>query len=335
MVLTVLSLGFFAISASAQSSTLEGSWNYDESECWTINMADGSELSAQPEYGVYLYPVENTVITVSGTIMDNNDLQNSQLINCGALYGVVEVSEVISQTELLDIPPETSNGEQENSFNFMSIIFISLSICIAVVALISTDEKSHYNALKATSLGGGKKNRNSEAIFLQGKIVGFLSSNQGLHFSAIAKEFSLGNNQAAYHLSALEKSQHIWSKRDGRKLRFYTSIIQVNDQKGLPTPKDLPRFESVPGRIMADIESVEKDLQKGAKQLEMAQRIGVSQQLISHHLGTLERLQWVQRSGRGKRIIIHLTAAGHETLRTIKHYSSSQATLDETLYGQN
>ena len=335
MVLTALSLGFFAISASGQASNLEGSWNYDERECWTINTTDGSELSPQPEYGVYLYPVENAVITVSGTILNNTGQQNSQLNNCGVLYGVVEVSEVISQTELLTIPQETSNGEGGNSFNFISVIFISLGICLAVIALIGTDEKSYYNTLKITSLGEEKKNRTSEAIFLQGKIVGFLSSNEGLHFSAIAKEFSLGNNQAAYHLSVLEKSQHIWSKRDGRKLRFYTSIIQPAEQKGLPTPTDLPGFESVPGRIMADIESIERDLQKGAKQLDMAQRIGVSQQLISHHLGALERLQWVQRSGRGKRIIIHLTTAGHDTLRRIKHYSSSQAALDETLYGHN
>ena len=87
MVLTALSLGFFAISASGQASNLEGSWNYDERECWTINTTDGSELSPQPEYGVYLYPVENAVITVSGTILNNTGQQNSQLNNCGVLYG--------------------------------------------------------------------------------------------------------------------------------------------------------------------------------------------------------------------------------------------------------
>ena len=193
-------------------------------------------------------------------------------------------------------------------------------MAVGVLALVlATDEKTQYSLYKSTNIGQGKMNKRSkDAIFLQGRILGFLSSNEGLHFSAIAEAFSLGNHQTAYHLSILEKSQHLWSRRDGRKLRFFTSAIRSNSPEGLPQPVDLPSAESIPARIMADIEAFERGNIKGIRQADIAARIGVTQQLVSHHIRSLERLEWLMRRGKGRIKTMHLTVSGMEILERIR-----------------
>jgi predicted transcriptional regulator len=192
-----------------------------------------------------------------------------------------------------------------------------LLLVFSVLGVVVTDESTQYATLRAAG-AITRKSRSEEAIFLRGRITGFLASNEGLHFSAIADAFDMGNNQAAHHLSILEKEQYIWSKRDGRKLRFYTTAINSHSRDGLPRPADLPSAESVPARILSDIEAQEQGFLVGASQRQIAGRVGASQQLISHHLKSLERLGWVIRTGRGRRKSLRLTLAGAAALDRIR-----------------
>jgi DNA-binding MarR family transcriptional regulator len=69
---------------------------------------------------------------------------------------------------------------------------------------------------------------------------------------------------------------------------------------------------------MADIESIERGNLIGVRQTDIAARIGVTQQLVSHHIRSLERLDWLMRKGRGRKVTMHLTIAGLDVLGRIR-----------------
>ncbi len=331
----------FAPLASSQPSTFEGAWVSNGEGCWEISLTNSntSILRPIPESGVYLYPVDQQIITFEGYLSSDIDEgagtsgvsyqfhinQNIEQVNASCSTDIIIISSVINQSEpekniSSDLGDEIGQEGINGAISLFSAFLYAMVLTVAILVLVlATDEKTQYSLYKSTNIGQGKMNKRSQdAVFLQGRILGFLSSNEGLHFSAIAEAFSLGNHQTAYHLSILEKSQHLWSKRDGRKLRFFTSAIRSNSSDGLPQPVDLPSVESIPARIMADIESIERGNLRGVRQTDIAARIGVTQQLVSHHIRSLERLDWLMRKGRGRKVTMHLTIAGLDVLGRIR-----------------
>ena len=73
--------------------------------------------------------------------------------------------------------------------------------------------------------------------YQRGRIVGYLASNQGCHLAALVRGLGLGNHQAAHHLRMLADRGLIWHRRDGRRLRFYTSDVpRDSPASDLPLP---------------------------------------------------------------------------------------------------
>ena len=294
--LILLALAFFLPSASAQ--TYQGEWTVDDDRCWRIDV-DGVSHSVTPVPGQILYPVEAANVTVEAVSIEESN-------RCGS--NSLLITESHTQTQSVPGEPLPKAAEQATSWSIPLIA--GLFVVVALLAILVTDEGVQYRALSSVSK---RKSRTEEATFLRGRIVGFLSANQGLHFSAIADAMDMGNHQAAHHLSILEKDGHLWKRRDGRRLRFYTiEVSQLN--KRLPVPLEPPVPDSLPARLLEDIEALEHGVIEGAGQRAIAKRLETSQQLVSHHLRMMEKQGWIIRHGRGRRKVIGLTEHGIEAL---------------------
>ncbi len=296
--------------AAAQQQEFSGEWQQSESGCWTIVLADNRQLTPQPVAGVDLFP---ELPRVGASHFFTGEISPEIPAQCAG------TTVVISESRTEYIPPPAPKDPSSGGVISAVSAFIPLiglfSLILVTLLVVANDESVQFAALKRAS---GRGARTAEAIFLRGRILGFLSANEGLHFSGISEAFSMGNHQTAHHLSQLEDEGHIWSRRDGRKLRFYTSVIDARTGS-LPTPIDLPSLESIPARIMVDLQSVETGHFVGTKQSQIAGRIGASQQLVSHHLKGLQKCGWVMTQGRGRKKKLRLTFSGIEALDRIHH----------------
>ena len=143
--------------------------------------------------------------------------------------------------------------------------------------------------------------------YQRGRIMGYLTANPGCHFRAVLGALEMSNGQLAHHIKVLEDEERIWRRKDGRLVRFYsTSISAETEEQELPVPLLTPDPHSLQGRLLG---LLDRDGQMGRNpsQRELAARLKVSQQLISHHLRTLERYGLVDRRKEGVRFRYHLT----------------------------
>jgi predicted transcriptional regulator len=138
------------------------------------------------------------------------------------------------------------------------------------------------------------------------RIAAFISEHEGAHLGGIVRKLDLGNHQATLHLSVLEAEGEIWSRRDGRLLRFYSKdISKLTPIAELPTPPLVHAPDSIQIRLLDRLARVPSaDRESGPlSQGELAREIGCSQQLISYHLKQLagEGLVRSERVGVRKR----------------------------------
>jgi len=149
----------------------------------------------------------------------------------------------------------------------------------------------------------GRTKETSDGKFQRGRIMGYLEANPGCHFRAVMSALDLSNGQAAHHLRVMEQEQQIWRKKDGRLVRLYPLNGQMHPDTpddDLPVPPLSPDPSSLQGRILSllDDDGLMGDF---PTQADLARRLERSQQLVSHHLRTLERYGLVEKRKMGVR----------------------------------
>ena len=143
--------------------------------------------------------------------------------------------------------------------------------------------------------------------YQRGRIMGYLTANPGVHFRALLGALGMSNGQLTHHLKHLEVEERIWRRKDGRLVRFYPASIQSTlDDQELPVPLLTPDPNSLQGKILRLLDATENDI-VNLSQKELAVRLEASQQLISHHLRTLEKFGLVEREKVGMRYRYQLT----------------------------
>ena len=117
----------------------------------------------------------------------------------------------------------------------------------------------------------------------------------------------MSNGQLAHHLKVLEDQELLWRRRDGRMMRYYPSTVdQLLDGENLPVPLLTPDPNSLQGRILNLLDATGNDI-VNLSQKELSDRLESSQQLISHHLKTLEGYGLIERDKVGLRYRYRLT----------------------------
>ena len=199
--------------------------------------------------------------------------------------------------------PTTTVVESTAAVTAVSVV-VTASVLSMFVVVAATNEGLR---LPATAAGLwflgliGKTHETADGRYQRGRLMGYLTANPGCHFRALMSALDMSNGQITHHLRILEAEEHVWRKGDGRLVRFYplTNKLHPNtSDEDLPVPPLSPDPNSLQGKILNLLDQ-DGDLGQFPTQAELAKRLEKSQQLISHHLRTLQKYGLVERRKMG------------------------------------
>ena len=172
----------------------------------------------------------------------------------------------------------------------------------------------------------GKTSETSDGRFQRGRLLGYLTANPGCHFRALLSALEMSNGQLSHHLRVLEQEESIWRRKDGRLVRYYpltNTLHPLLEDEALPVPILAPDPLSLQGKILV---LLDHDSQMGdfPTQAELAKRLDKSQQLISHHLRTLEKYGLIEGRRMGMRNRYKLTKEAMFLLETSEAYLQNE-----------
>ncbi|MED5497255.1 MAG: winged helix-turn-helix transcriptional regulator, partial [Candidatus Thermoplasmatota archaeon] len=175
----------------------------------------------------------------------------------------------------------------------------------------------------------GKTSETSDGRFQRGRLLGYLTANPGCHFRALLSALDMSNGQLSHHLRVLEQEESIWRRKDGRLVRYYpltNTLHPLLEDDALPVPILAPDPLSLQGKILV---LLDHDSQMGdfPTQAELAKRLDKSQQLISHHLRTLEKYGLIEGRRMGMRNRYKLTKEAMFLLETSDAYLQNEMNL--------
>ena len=169
----------------------------------------------------------------------------------------------------------------------------------------------------------GKTHETTDGRYQRGRLMGYLTANPGCHFRALMSALDMSNGQITHHLRILESEENVWRKNDGRLVRYYPLTNQLNpstDPDNLPVPPLSPDPNSLQGKILNLLDQ-DGDLGQFPTQAELAKRLEKSQQLISHHLRTLQKYGLVERRKMGVKNRYKLTREAVFLLETSEDFA--------------
>ena len=292
--------------SSSQYFEISGVWSiidYQEGECWMLSapnsahMIDTSKLTGawRPNNGW------------EGTYKANFDENTNG--NCG-IFGIPIVVIEDIYHELEPASQIVDSDDIEDKSREVDIVAVTLtgtasaSIIVTLILLISNTESIR---IPATSAGlwmlalVGKTHETSDGRFQRGRLIGYLTANPGCHFRALMAALNMSNGQITHHLRLLENQELIWRINDGRFVRYYplnNSLYPGMNPDDLPVPPLSPDPKSLQGKILTLLDD-EHQVGEFPTQSELAKKLEKSQQLISHHLRTLQKYGLVEKRKMG------------------------------------
>ncbi len=108
------------------------------------------------------------------------------------------------------------------------------------------------------------------------KIHALVTANPGLHYSAIKRELGLANGALTHHLRMLEQHGVLVMQSRAHRAHFYPRGPRLPDE-----PDPVSDFAA---RVMTQLRR-----SPGLTQVELADRLGASKQLVNYHVKRLER----------------------------------------------
>jgi len=128
--------------------------------------------------------------------------------------------------------------------------------------------------------------------FVRGQIFGYIKTNPGVHYNQIRRGMGVKNGTLSYHLSVLEKTELIKSRREGLKYRaFYPT--------GMKFPKN-ERFRLT--ELQIEILNLIKK-RHGINQKEIAEELGKKPQTINYNIKILKQAELIDLVKKGRKTI--------------------------------
>ena len=225
----------------------------------------------------------------------------------------VEVVDVVMERSTLEessestpvvVAEDEAASEATSPVVTVATVVVTTSILSLLAVMVATNEGLR---LPATMAGLwfigllGKTHETTDGRYQRGRLMGYLTANPGCHFRALMSALDMSNGQITHHLRILEAEEHVWRKNDGRLVRYYPLTNQLNPNTSaddLPVPPLSPDPNSLQGKILNLLDQ-DGDMGQFPTQAELAKRLEKSQQLISHHLRTLQKYGLVERRKMG------------------------------------
>ncbi|HLF05635.1 MAG TPA: carboxypeptidase regulatory-like domain-containing protein [Thermoplasmata archaeon] len=113
--------------------------------------------------------------------------------------------------------------------------------------------------------------------FVRGRIFGLIQATPGLSYSDLRRLTGVGNGTLGYHLWCLEKTEYVFSRREGKLKAYYP--------KGFNAP-DRGRMLSDPQQRIMEVVKLEP----GVSQSDVARALGTTRQHVNFNVKHMERL---------------------------------------------
>lgn len=296
-----------------QSILVQGYWSATSGEygkCWLLNTQDDQIITLSGSPGLLNWMPE-TGVNGQYSAYESEPSPACDLFAAPS----ITITEVISEDNPeLEISPEPENVvdtmdvKSEDELDPMiinaGIVVASGGILSLLFALITTNETLR---IPATTIGLwflgliGRTSETSDGRYQRGRLMGYLTANPGCHFRALMAALDMSNGQITHHLKILQDEDRIWRRPDGRLVRFYPYTTDLHPEisdDDLPLPPLSPDPNSLQGKILRLLDD-DGQMNKSPTQAELAQRLERSQQLVSHHLRTLQKFGLVERLKKG------------------------------------
>ena len=316
----------------SETFELTGTWSgilTEQGTCWVLTANDEQYLLAharglgswQPTsevQGIYLVLTEPS----SPSCADFN----------APSVGIVEVvMEQTPQSNAEEASQETKPIVPASTTTPTPVVTaLSVVATTSILSLVFIVAASNESLRIPSTLAGlwflgllGKTHETTDGRYQRGRLMGYLTANPGCHFRALMAALDMSNGQITHHLRILEAEENVWRKKDGRLVRFYPFTNQLHPNMiddDLPVPPLSPDPNSLQGKILS---LLDEDGQLGGfpTQAELAKRLEKSQQLISHHLRTLQKYGLVERRKMGVKNRYKLTREAIFLLETNTDFS--------------
>ena len=302
------------------SRVITGTWSSTNTEfgtCWLLNTPGEGIITLSGAPGLLNWLPESGA---TGQYLIHDSDVAPQCSDFAATAFVVEEvysQQVIAtneetQEETPATPVEVQDAELSPVVITVTTVVVSGGFLSLLVGLIATNESWR---IPTTSAGLwllgliGRTSETSDGRYQRGRLMGYLTANPGCHFRALMAALEMSNGQITHHLKVLENEEMIWRRPDGRLVRFYPFTTNLHPgliEEDLPLPPLSPDPNSLQGKILRLLDD-DGVMKKYPTQSELAHRLDRSQQLVSHHLRTLQKFGLVEKHKSGVRNRYRLT----------------------------
>jgi DNA-binding MarR family transcriptional regulator len=294
-----------------ESRLISGTWSglqTGQGTCWMFESIDeGQLLLSSATLGQWL-PQQG----LSGTYEVIDAPAHPACEDFQAQSFQVRGVEIESQLETSKPLPEQSESEEELNVQEQAVSFVPSVIVVvttgSLLSLLFTFVLGNESLRIPTTAAGlwfmgllGRTHETTDGRYQRGRLMGYLTANPGCHFRALMAALDMSNGQITHHLRILESEEGIWRRKDGRLMRYYpltNSLYPSMNEDDLPVPPLSPDPNSLQGKILSLLDQ-DGPLGEFPTQAELAVRLEKSQQLVSHHLRTLQKFGLVEKRKMG------------------------------------
>jgi len=294
-----------------QPRLVSGTWSglqTDQGTCWMLESPDEGQLLLSSAILGQWAPRQG----LSGTYTIVDAPAHRACENFQAASFQVRDVEIESQPQTIEPVAEQSNPEVQLSIQEQAESLVPPVIFVvttgSLLSLLFTFVLSNETLRIPSTTAGlwllgllGRTHETTDGRYQRGRLMGYLTANPGCHFRALMAALEMSNGQITHHLRILESEEGIWRRKDGRLVRYYpltNSLYPGMNEDDLPVPPLSPDPNSLQGKILTLLDS-DGPLGEFPTQAELAVRLEKSQQLVSHHLRTLQKFGLVEKRKMG------------------------------------
>lgn len=286
--------------------TVNGEWSlvqYNDVNCWMISQPNSAYiLNQNQEINAWTPQIGwEGRYSAQDSNVQNNDCE---------VFGlpIISVNEIFSENKIVETVTNLPNElVEEKTISIQEITLVTVTSTSLILGLLVFVSNTESLRIPTTTAGlwllglVGKTHETSDGRFQRGRLIGYLTANPGCHFRALMAALSMSNGQITHHLRLLENQELIWRVNDGRFVRYYplnNSLYPGMNPENLPVPLLSPDPKSLQGKILTLLDD-EHQYGEFPTQSELAKKLEKSQQLISHHLRTLQKYGLVEKRKMG------------------------------------
>jgi len=303
---------------SINSRLLTGFWSgvvTESGTCWVFNSNEEGQVLLSRGVGGWTPQQGWSGIYQVQTAESSPQCKNFNIASIQVTNVESESSEYQLPLEEVDEEKTITQAVQEEAITIAPTVILIASSTSILSMLVLVVLNTESMRIPSTAAGLwflgliGKTHETTDGRFQRGRLMGYLTANPGCHFRALMGALEMSNGQITHHIRVLENEERIWRRKDGRLVRFYPLTNQLQPHMSdevLPVPPLSPDPNSLQGKILSLLD-IDGTLGEFPTQSELANRLEKSQQLVSHHLRTLQKFGLVEKRKMGVRNRYKLT----------------------------